>query len=332
MQLNPKLFGIRETDQQFHVFYDVDTGQTAHIIRYPSKEQLAEDHIVVPIDNPLVVQVMEGKLSIGQLIVAFDKDTNKRSLFKKDQYLRRVHEENSTLLGIKRVAEVDPSTQVVLALYSSGILEITVNKNSLDSFVSIVNSENEKYEGYDHLHFYFVNAKDPAKLYGRIVVDTTELINNGSVKVSAPWYSKDLANKIVTYTKRVFSTYQVVTRDVYIETPEHQKIETMQYPADVTVTDDCHISIDVSRDFISVNSKMIDPMKYNIFDELNLHVVKNKDPNQYIRTVTLTLDQLKNKGTVLLEKVLDESMGVVHDNPCIKVNIRKLNESTNDRV
>lgn len=332
MQLDPKLFGIRESSQQFYVFYDKETGQTLHILRHPTKEQLTTDHITVPIDSELVTAVMQGNLSIGQLIVAFDKDSNKRSLFKKDQYLRRVHEENSTLLKIDAVKEVDPTTQLVVALYDQGMLEVSVNKSSLDSFISIVDNKNETYRGYDYLNFYFVNATDPSKLYGKLVVDTSELINQGHIKIDAPWYNAKVSEKVTTLTKRVFSTYQTVKRKEYIDTPSVHEDMSMQYLSDVTATTDCHISFNIKRDMVEVKSSMIDPMKYNIFDEIHLHAVKKSDPSQYIRTIKLTIDQLKNNGTVLLEKVLDDSMVLIHDNPNIKVNLRKLNESTNDRV
>jgi len=332
MQLDPKLFGTRELTQQFYIFYDKETGQTLHILRQPTKEQLTDDHITVAIDNDLVTAVMQGNLSIGQLIVAFDKDSNKRSLFKKDQYLRKVHEENSTLLKIDAVKEVDPITQLVVALYDQGLLEVSVNKSSLDNFISIVDNKNEAYQGYDHLNFYFVNATDPAKLYSKLVIDTNELINQGRIKINAPWYNAKISKKVITLTKRVFSTYQTVKRKEYIDTPNIHEDMSMQYLSDVTSSNDCHISFDIKADTVEVKSFIIDPMKYNIFDEIQLHAVKKSDPSQYIRTIKLTADQLKNNGTVVLEKVLDDSMVLIHDNPMIKVNLRKLNESTNNRI
>jgi len=332
MQLNPSLFGTRETTQKFHVFYDRDSGQTIHILRNPTTEQLQEDHIVVAIDDELVTAVMQGKLSINQLIVAFDKDSNTRSLFKKDQYLRRVHEENSTLLKIEKVVEADRTKQLTLGLYDSGLLEVEINKSSLDSFISIVTNSNETYRGYDHLNFYFVHAKDPLMLYDSIVIDTSDLVNTGRIKVDVPWYNKEVSKNVAVYTKRIFSTYQVVTRETYIETPDKNDNRSMQYLSDKTVDTDCHISVNIKGRCVEIQSTIVDPVKYDIFDELHLHVVKKNDPNQYIRTITVTADQLKNKGTVLLEKWLDNTMAVVHDNPNIKINVRNLNESTNDRV
>ena len=332
MQLNPKLFSTTDVVQQFYVFYNKETGQVLDLIRTKRPSEVSEDFIVVPIDDELVLSVMLNKLSITQLLVAFDKDTNNRRLFKKDQYLRRVKDENSTLYKISRVKEVDPTKQLTVALYNEGIAEVSINKNSLDSFMALVNHKNDAYVGFETLQFYIVNSHDPSKLYDNIRIDTTKLINNGSVNVSIPWYSKPLANKITVYTKRVFSSYQVASLDVYIRTPEKDHNKSMQYMSDQSVNDDCHISINIKDNTVEINSNIIDPIKFKIFDKIDLHVIKKNDPNQYVRTIKLTADQLKNKGTVLLGNILDDTMAVVHDNPSVKVNLRTVNESTNDRV
>ena len=235
-------------------------------------------------------------------------------------------------LSTKHGKEVDPTKQLTVALYNEGIAEVSINKNSLDSFMALVNHKNDAYVGFETLQFYIVNSHDPSKLYDNIRIDTTKLINNGSVNVSIPWYSKPLANKITVYTKRVFSSYQVASLDVYIRTPEKDHNKSMQYMSDQSVNDDCHISINIKDNTVEINSNIIDPIKFKIFDKIDLHVIKKNDPNQYVRTIKLTADQLKNKGTVLLGNILDDTMAVVHDNPSVKVNLRTVNESTNNRI
>lgn len=332
MQLNPKFFSTTDVVQQFYVFYNKETGHVLDLLRTVREATDTEDFITVPIDNELVMGVMLNTLSITQLLVAFDKDTNTRKLFKKDQYLRRVQEDNNTLYKIAQVKETDPAKQLTVLLYKTGKAEVVINRNSLDSFVSLVNDNNDAYKGFETLKFYVVSDRDPNKLYANINVDTAELIRKGIVAIDLPWFNDSISNKIVVYTKRVFSTYQVATLDQFIQTPEKENNMSMQYMSDVSEQDDCHISIDIKYNAVEVNSRIIDPIKFKIFDELQLHVVKKNDPNQYIRTITLTLDQIKNKGKVLLDSVLDDSMAVIHDNPSIKINLRTVNESTDDRV
>lgn len=332
MQLNPKFFTFAEAEQNFYVFYNKETGQVLDLMRSVREFDSNEDYIKVPIDHELVMGVMLNKLSVTQLLVAFDKDTNNRALFRKNQYLHRVQEDNNNLYKLEYVKEAHPSKQLTVFLYDTGIAEIVINKNSLESFVSLVNKNNETYKGFETLQFYVVSSNDPSKLYHNVKIDTAELINRGSVKVQMPWYTKELSSKVVVYTKRVFSTYQVATLEQFIATPEKENNVSMQYSADKSFDNDCHISINISKHSVEVNSKIIDPVKFKIFDELNLHVVKKNDPNQYIRTITLTLDQIKNKGKVLLGSVLDDSMAVIHDNPSIKINVRTVDESTDDRV
>ena len=220
MQLNPKFFTFAETEQNFYVFYNKETGQVLDLMRSVREFNNNEDYIKVPIDHELVMGVMLNKLSVTQLLVAFDKDTNNRALFRKNQYLHRVQEDNNNLYKLEYVKEAHPAKQLTVFLYNTGIAEIVINKNSLESFVSLVNNKNETYKGFETLQFYLVNSSDPSKLYHNIKIDTAELINKGSVKVQMPWYSKDLSSKVVVYTKRVFSTYQVATLEQFIATPE----------------------------------------------------------------------------------------------------------------
>jgi hypothetical protein len=68
-------------------------------------------------------------------------------------------------------------------------------------------------------------------------------------------------------------------------------------------------------------SNIVDPVKYAIFDHLDLHVVKKKDPSYFVKSIRLGADQLKNKGRVNINEALSSDLVVVHDNPNIRVTI-----------
>ena len=66
-------------------------------------------------------------------------------------------------------------------------------------------------------------------------------------------------------------------------------------------------------------------LKYKLAQDSEICNTIQTIANQMVST-------FKNKGKVLLGSVLDDSMAVIHDNPSIKINVRTVDESTNDRV
>jgi len=327
--LKAGLFNIgAQPKRKFYVFYNNETGDLTDVVKSPTPEKLRQEHITVPIDDQLITDLLVSKISIRQLIVGFDRDTNKRQLFKRDTFLNRVYADSTELYYINKVTEPTLGTQLTVAIYDdNGIVEILINQETLDSFKGIVPNKNSIYDSFAHLQFFVVDSNDRVKLYATLNIDTAELIDKGSVKVHLPWYRKGMLAKLSVFTKRVFSTYQVASLDKYIATPHKVGNMSMQYES--TADTNGHITLDLSKEVVTSN--IIDPIKFNIFEDLVLHVVKNHDPNCYITSIRLTLDQLKNKQTQALPS-LDDDITVVHDNPYIKINIRKKNESTNDRV
>ena len=314
--------------RKFYVFYNNETGDLTDIVKSPTADKLQQEHITLPIDSQLINDLMSNKIGIRQLIVGFDRETNSRQLFKRDTFLRRVQADSTALYYIDKVKEPTLGTQLTFAIYDdSGVAEILLNQETLASFKEIVSTKNSIYDSFTNLQFFLVDASDPMKLYATINVDTTKLIEYGTFKIDLPWYTPGMMKKVNVLTKRVFSTYQVALLDKYMHTPHKVGNMSMQYES--SLDDSGHITLDLNKE--AVTSNIIDPVKYSIFEDLVLHVVKKHDPNHYITSIRLTLDQLKNKQTQALPS-LDNDITVLHDNPYIKINIRKKYESTDDRV
>lgn len=311
--LNSSIFSNTVTAEYFYVFYDPESGQLLDILRKPTDEKLLNDHLRLPIDHELVLDVMFNRLSVTQLIVAFDKDTNKRNIFKKDNYLRKIQSDNHQLYKVDRVREASLGTQVTITFSKKDQLaEVQINKSSLDGFLSLVNDKNVMYEGMDHLDFYVTNSNDPLMLYGTLRVTTDELIKKGRISIPIAWYQ---GQRLSVHTKRVFSSYQFIEVNEMIDTPSKYNNYSAQYPSEHSGVG--HVCINGT----TITSNIIDPVKYAIFDHLDLHVVKKKDPSYYVKSIRLDIDQLKNNATAELEEAIDSNLIVVHDNPHIRVTI-----------
>ena len=305
---------VEQPQSRFYVFFDVESGQILDIIKRPTEEKLKDPHIDVPIDHELIIAVMSNKLAVTQLIVAFDKDTGLRNIFKKDNYLRRVQNDNTNLYTVDIVEEPNIGSQVTLLLYTKdNLAEIVVNKQSLDGFLAIVNTSNLIYDGYDHIEFYVVNKTDPLKLYATIKVSTAELIQQERMMfpVTVPH------DNIVIYTKRIFSTYQATVNDYKLVTAHAEKNYSNQYRA--YRDEKYHIGLNITSSQITVTSNIKDPTKYSIFDHIDLHFVDKNDPSYYIKSIRLSLEDIKNKNVFSLEQTVDHNCLVLHDNPYIRV-------------
>lgn len=308
---------VEEVKSKFYVFFDIDSGQIRDIIKQPSVDKLKEPYIDVPVDHELVTAVMLNKLAVTQLIVAFDKDTGLRNLFKKDNYLRRIQYENSALYKVNQVDEAVLGTQVSLFIYTKdNLAELTVHKESLDGFLSIVNTNNLMYDGYDNMEFYIVNATNPLKLYATIRIPTEELIIKERVLFNVTIPTTD----IVIYTKRIFSSYQTQILDHRVETAHMVNNQSAQYYS--YDMGNYHIGLNITDDGVRVHSNIVDPYKFSIFDHVDLHVVKKSDPSYYIKTIRLSLDDIKNKNVFDIDQHLDVSHTLLHDNPYIRVTLQ----------
>lgn len=313
LDLNSSIFGSVTTAEYFYVFYDPESGQLLDIMRKPTPVKLEDDHLRLPLDHELILDVMFNRLSITQLIIAFDKDTSKRNIFKKDNYLRRIQNDNTQLYKVNKSIEASLGSQITVTFSKKDKLaEILVNKSSLDGFLSLVNDKNVMYEGMDHLNFYVTNANDPLRLYGVLTVDTKDLIEYGRLSIPIEWYHGE---KLIVHTKRVFSTYQFVQVEEMIDTPSKYNNYSAQYLSDKEGAS--HVSINGT----TVISTIVDPAKYAIFDHLDLHVVKKQDPSYYVKTIRLDVEQLKNKKQTQLKEAIDSNLMVVHDNPHIRVTV-----------
>ena len=238
---------VEQPQSRFYVFFDVESGQILDIIKRPSEEKLKDPYVDVPIDNELIIAVMSNKLAVTQLIVAFDKDTGLRNIFKKDNYLRRVQNDNNNLYTVDIVEEPNIGSQVTLLLYTKdNLAEVVVNKQSLDGFLSIVNTSNLIYDGYDHIEFYIVNKTDPLKLYATIKVSTADLIQQERIMfpVSVPH------DRVVIHTKRIFSTYQATINDCRLITAHSKKDYSNQYRA--YPDEKYHIGLNITSSRITV--------------------------------------------------------------------------------
>jgi hypothetical protein len=301
--------------KKIFVYYNTDNGAVTDIV-FAVKD--TGSYIEVETSHPVIADIQSKKIKLNHCIVAYDKKTEAMNITYKGNVIRQLRNDN-VLQVIDELPEFDSAVQVLVSVFNlDKTIEISLNQSALGN---IVNSTGTLASDVSYLEIWVTDVNDPNKLYGKLKCSMIELLQTGHVLIQAPWWSSTLRNKIKFLTKKVFVSYGWVFNELDTKPPYKSNSKLTIHSARKSSSDDCNVKIKITKNRAIITSYISNPDKYKIFDCLNIYLIKNNDPSQYIGKISIPNSSIYNGAefSVGYESVPD-NIGLIYDNNFVTIN------------
>lgn len=302
---------------EYFVYYDPENGSIKKI----QLQQLDEGEFITVTDsNEYVRSILDSKTSEHDYIVAFDKEQDRKCLFKKDSFLRKLHSDNDNLYGIPFKAEADYEDQVNLNFHlNTKRLEIVVNRSALENLLNAMSKERIHIQLDEDIIFYLVDKHDPNKILETVKCDPNRLVNQ-KINVDLDWLTEEQLNRLVVWTKRFFHSYSWSWQAKQLVTPEANGYVYSINLGHNSKSTDCHLLLKFTEKGVIIKSNVKDPKKLKFYDTLAVHLIKNNDPSQYYGTFGIPPEAVADGKTYTLDFIKPyENLGVIFNNTNLRI-------------
>ena len=298
-----------------YVYYSPDSGQVSNITfaltGSTSYIELSNDHAVL-------LDIQSNKVNVVNCIVAYDKHTDAFDLFVKNNYIRQLKKDHE-LHVVARLTDVDFGVQCNITVYGlDKSIEIELMQQALGS---IVDSSVKLMSDIDWINVWVVNKHDPNKIYGTLTCAMKDLIANHRCRISCAWWNDSLLDNIQFVTKSIFASYGWLYNAVDSKPPYKSNTNYTIQTARKLDSDNCDLKITINKNTAVIYSFMDNPVRYKIFDSLNIYLISTNDPTKYIGTISIPSAQIKQGtiSTIELDDVPTE-LGIIYDNSFVSIN------------
>lgn len=187
------------------------------------EEPTIETHIVAETWNPIVGEVLAGRVGVRKIGPIFDVETGKWEIGKKSNTLI-IRELSKKLMQVTQKNNPANSDIVVNVYKEDGHIEVKCNITIIKRNMNLGDiAEIAKHEDTGLLNLYFTRKGDPDFLISSISVDPTILLRSGSLKYRLPeeiTKYADLEN-ISIFTRPVFHSYSLVVSNKLVKTDKY---------------------------------------------------------------------------------------------------------------
>lgn len=301
--------------KRVYVYYNSDNGAVTDVIFAPKE---AGTFIEVDTSHPVISDIQSKKIKLNHCIVAYDKKTEAMNVTYKGNVIRQLRNDN-VLQQIEELTEFDSNVQVLLSIFNlDKTIEISLNQSALGS---IVNATGTLASDVSYLEIWAVDINDPNKLYGKLKCSMIELLQVGHVRIQTPWWSSTLKNKIKFLTKKVFVSYGWVFNELDTKPPYKSNSKLTIHSARKATSNDCNVKIKITKNRAIITSYISNPDKFKIFDNLNIYLIKNNDPSQYIGKISIPNSSIYNGAEFSIGyDSIPDNVGLIYDNSFVTIN------------